>query len=281
MIIGLTRIARQLSSTQGLERIIGFGPLFLAVPMAVFGMDHLVFSDSVVAMIPSWIPWHLFWALFVGICLVAGAVSVGLRRYAVLTVALFGTMLLLFVLLMHIPKVVQAPGDRFAWAVAFRDLTFAAGALSLAAVQAPDRLKRFAKDIFTPARIVIGIAVLFFAVEHFLHPEFRPGVPLRQVTPLWIPARASLSYVTGAVLLIAGLAFICNQRTRSAATGLGVVMLLLALFLYVPIVIAKPSAIGSGLNALADTLLFSGSMLCFAGGQREAATLRSGKQALG
>lgn len=73
----------------------------------------------------------------------------------------------------------------------------------------------------------------------------------------------------GGVLLIAGLAFICNWRTRSAATGFGLAIFLLVLFLYVPIVIAKPSAIGSGLNALADTLLFSGTMLCFAGSQRD------------
>jgi uncharacterized membrane protein len=268
LIIGVTRIAKETSNVQGIEKIITLGPLFLAVSMAVFGMDHLVFYDSVVLLIPSWIPWHLFWALFVGLCLLAGAVSLALHRYAILAAALFAAMLFLFVLLMHIPKVLQAPHDRFAWAIALRDLAFAACALSFAAAQAPERLKRFAGNVLTPARGVIGVAVIYFSVEHFLHPEFRPGVPLKHLTPFWIPARVAIAYLTGVILLIAGLAFISNRHTRLAAVGLGAVIFLLVLVVYVPIVIAKPAAIGSGLNALADTLLFSGSILCFAASQR-------------
>jgi hypothetical protein len=37
------------------------------------------------------------------------------------------------------------------------------------------------------ARVFIGITLIFFAVEYFLHPELLPGVPLRQLTPNFIP----------------------------------------------------------------------------------------------
>jgi uncharacterized membrane protein len=267
LMIGIARIAKEAPRAQGVDRLIIFGPIFLAVPMAVFGMDHFVFYDSVVALIPSWIPWHLFWTLFVGSCLLAGALSLALRRYATLAAALFAAMLFLFVLVMHVPKIVQAPHDRFAWAIALRDLAFGAGALSFAAAQARERWKQFAGNVLAPARVVIGIAALFFAVECFLHPEFRPGVPLKHLTPLWVPARIALAYLTGVILLIASLGFLCNRHTKLAATALGAVMLLLVLVLYVPMVLVKPAAIGSGLNGLADTLLFSGTVLCFAGSQ--------------
>lgn len=269
LIAGITSAAKKISNSRGIDRISIFGPIFLAVAMSVFGVDHFVFYNSVVAMIPAWIPWHLFWAFFVGMCLVACALSLVLRKYAILATALFAAMLFLFVLLIHLPKVVQAPHDRFAWTLALRDLAFGAGTLCFAAAHAPQRLAGYAKNVLTPARFVMGVATLFFAIEHFLHPEFRPGVPLKQLTPLWVPVRVPLAYFTGVILLMAGLAFICNMRTEFAATGLGLVVFLLVLFLYVPIVIAKPLAIGSGLNALADMLLFSGSILCFAKSQRD------------
>jgi uncharacterized membrane protein len=212
-----------------LDRIIALGPMFLAVPMAVFGADHLVFSESVTPMVPSWIPWHLFWVLVVGICLIAGALSLVLRKYAPLAAVLFGTMLLLFELLLHIPKIVHTPTDRFAWAVALRDLAFAAGALSFAAVHVPTQWARFARRLPALARFVIGVAAVFFAVEHFLHPEFKPGIPLKQLTPLWIPARVPLAYLTGQFLLAKGVALICNKGVRLAASSLGLLLLPLTL----------------------------------------------------
>jgi uncharacterized membrane protein len=270
LIIGLICIRKEVSSTQGVDKVVVLGPMFVAIPMAVFGMEHFVFLDSVVPMVPSWIPWHLFWVLLVGTCLIAGALSMVLKKYATLAAALFGTMLFLFVLLIHIPAIKQAPGDRFAWAVAFRDLAFASGPLSLAAAQATGRWRQPAKYVPGLTRFFIGVAAVFFAVEHFLHPEFTPGVPLEQLSPLWIPARLPLAYLTGAILLLTGLGMTFNKEVRSAATALGLFFLILVLVFYVPLMIAKPGAIGSGLNYLLDTLLVSGSALCFAASQEKA-----------
>jgi len=64
-------------------------------------------------------------------------------------------------------------------------------------------------------------------------------------------------------------AFISNRRIVLAATGLGLLLALLTLVLYGPIVIAEPLAIASGLNYFMDTLMFSGSVLCFAASQRQ------------
>jgi len=47
-----------------------------------------------------------------------------------------------------------------------------------------------------------------------------------------------LGYFTGVILLITGLRFICNRQTKLTAAGLGVVIFLLVLVLYLPIVIA-------------------------------------------
>ena len=131
LIIGLsTTIKSEVSPQRGIGKIIAFGPLFLAAPMAVFGTEHFTFADSVAAIVPAWIPWHLFWVFLVGTCLIAGALSLAARKYAGLAAALFGVMLLLFECLIHIPNIAGQPRNRILWAVAVRDLTFSTGALA-------------------------------------------------------------------------------------------------------------------------------------------------------
>ena len=115
------------------------------------------------------------------------------------------------------------------------------------------------------SRFVIGIAFVFFAVEHFLHPEFAPGVPLGTLTPPWFLGRLLLSYVTGAVFLVTSICLIFDKQARMAAAWLRLWILLLTLLLYLPMTIAHPFVIGNGLNPLTDTLLLSGAVLCFAG----------------
>jgi uncharacterized membrane protein len=173
-------------------------------------------------------------------------------------------MLFLFVVLLHIPKVVANPSDRFAWAVGLRDLTFSGGAFAFAGTQMKDRPIAGVPRLVTLGRFFVAIPAVFFGTEHFLHPEFAPGVPLNKLTPAWIPVRLLWPYLVGAALVAAGASIIVNQKARLAATYLGIVLLLLCLFIYLPIVVAIPSDIGKGLNYFVDTLLFSGAALVLA-----------------
>jgi hypothetical protein len=61
-------------------------------------------------------------------------------------------------------------------------------------------------------RIVIAIAAIFFAVEFFLHPEFVHGFPLEKITPSWVPLPSLWGYLTGAILLAAGIGLALNQK---------------------------------------------------------------------
>jgi len=265
LVIGVLVIGKEVARKQGLDKIIALAPVFLAVPIAVFGTEHFVFAQSVATMVPSWIPGHMFWALFVGACLISTALSLVVDKYAGLAAALFGVMVLLFELLISIPAVAGAPGNRILWAVALRDFSFSGGALAYAATYRARWKTEGKHGVVTVARFFVGIPVVFFGVEHLLHPEFAPGVPLAKLTPLWIPAHLFLAYLTGVVLLITGVCLIVNKEARLAATWLGILALALTLLVYLPIVIANPASIGGGLNYLVDTLLLSGSALALAG----------------
>ncbi len=181
---------------------------------------------------------------------------------------LLGLMFFLFVCMIHIPNALAHPKDRFAWAVALRDLSFAGGAWALAGLHSRASSPQQSKWMVLFGRTVVAMAVIFFAVEHFLHPEFAPGVPLEKITPSWVPFPSLWGYIAGAILLVAGIALALNKQSRTAAASIGALMAALTLFLYLPILIlahgGSTPEITEAINYVADTLLFAGAALVLA-----------------
>lgn len=262
--IGLLIIVPEVRQARGLDKILPFGRLFFAMPMAVFGADHFVFAQSIKTMVPSWIPLHLFWVYLVGVALIAAALSIIVKRCSKLAATLLGIMLFIFVILISVPAIFANPGDRFGWALGLRDLSFSGGAFAFAGGQMKARRGNGVPPLVTLGRFFIGIAALFFGVEHFLHPYYVPGIPLDRLTPAWIPGRLFWSYAGGAVILAAGACIVANKKARLAAIYLGIIILLQVLFVYGPILAANLSSIADGLNYFADTLVFSGAALILA-----------------
>jgi uncharacterized membrane protein len=252
---GLVAVRRELARAPGLDKLIALGPVFVAASLAAFGAEHLAGARFVMQVVPPWMPGRLFWTYFVGVALVCAAVSFVFMRYVRLSATLLSVMFFLFVLTIHLPRVAANPKDRIAWAVALRDLAFAGGAWALAGGR-----------LAITSRFLVAIPVIFFGVEHFLHPEFAPGVPLGKLTPSWVPFGILWGYLTGAVLLSGGVAVLAAWRSRIAATGIGLVLTLLVLLLYLPIfaMARQPPELLEALNYVADTLLFAGTMLTLA-----------------
>jgi len=264
--IGLPFILKfDVPQARGLDKLMPLGRLLYAVPLATFAGEHFSIARLMAPGVPSWIPGHLFWIYFVGVALVAAALSIVLKKYSWLSATLLGTMIFLFVVLLHIPRVAANPRDRISWAVALRDLSFSAAAFAFASTQtnAP-RPANTTPILLTLARYTMAITALFFGVEHFLHADFAPAVPLGKLTPIWIPLHLLWSYLAGAVLLAAGACLLINKKTRAAATYLGITILLIILVIYLPIEISIPSDIGNGLNYIADTMMFCGAALLLA-----------------
>jgi uncharacterized membrane protein len=251
---GLFAVRKEFGKASGLDKLIVLGPAFVAASLCAFGAEHLAQPRTIMQVVPPWMPGRLFWTYFVGVALVAAAVSIVLRKCVRWSGTLLGVMFLLFVLMVHTPRVAANPKDRISWAVALRDLAFAGGGWALAGGR-----------LAITSRFLVAIPVIFFGVEHLLHSKFAPGVPLAKLTPGWVPMGALWGYLTGAVLLGGGVLLLVRKRSRIAAAWIGLVITLLTVFLYLPIlVIAKPPAMTEALNYVADTLLFAGTVLCLA-----------------
>lgn len=254
LVLGIVLRRREVFTSRGLDKLIALGPVFFAAPLAVFGAEHLVAAKSIQQIVPPWLPFHLFWAYFVGVALILAALSIALVKSVRLSAVLLFVLFLLFVSLIHIPNVIAKPHDRILWAVLLRDTSFAGGAWALAGL-----------GLLGLSRVLIAIPVLFFAVEHFLHPEFAPGVPLPKLTPPWVPFPPFWGYLTGATFVVAGILILLGKHIRTAAAAIGLWVSLLTLFLYFPIFLAdKPDALMEGVNYVADTLLFAGTALVLA-----------------
>ncbi len=270
LVIGLAKIIKEeLPQKRGLDKILPFGRLFFAIPMGIFGTDHLVFTAEIASLVPSWMPAHVFWTYLVGVCLIAAALSIILERYSKLAATLLGIMFVLFVAMMHIPNILATHGARLFWAIGLRDISFGGGGFALAGKLSKPALSGGAPWLVTLGRFVVGIAAIVFGVEDVLHPTLVPGVPLDNVTPTWIPGRLFWAYLTGAVLVASGACILVNRKAPLAATYLGIMILVLMPFVFLPILVANRSNIGEGLNLFADTLAFGGAALVLADAIRE------------
>jgi uncharacterized membrane protein len=268
LVAGVLILRKQISAARGWEKLITLGCVFLAVPLAVFGTDHFCGPRPIQDIVPSWMPAHLFWTYFVGCALLGAATSLTARKCVRWSSTLLGLMFFLFVCMMHIPNALADPGNRFVWAVTLRDLCFAGSAWALAGRHSRASAPETSKRMIVFGRIVVAMAAIFYAAEHFLHPEFAPGFPSDAMTPLWVPFPRLWGYLAGAILLAAGIGMALNKKARIAAVSFGALMTVLTLFLYLPMLILAHGGsmleINRGLDNVFDTLLFAGAALVLA-----------------
>jgi uncharacterized membrane protein len=248
-----------------LEKLILLGPIFYAMPIAAFGVEHFTEAKGVASIVPAWIPWHLFWVYLLGACFIAAAMSLVTGIGTRLAASLLALTFFLFVVLMDAPGWIANPRDRISMALMLRELAFCAGPLALAASLSTEKYPRIAHIDLAAARIFIAVTALVYAVEQFLHADCVPAVPLERVTPTWIWGHTMWAYVAAVAYVVTGAMLLIGKKTRAAATWLGLTVLVVELAVYVPIGWAGRASLGDGLNYVMDTMMFLGTALLLAG----------------
>ncbi|MGD0891969.1 MAG: DoxX family membrane protein [Terracidiphilus sp.] len=268
LVAGVFAFRKEIGAARGLDKLVVFGPVFIAVSLAAFAPEHFRGPEFVQNMVPSYMPLRSLWAYFVGCALLAVATSLTVRKFERLSTTLLGLMFFLFVCMLYLPSALRHADNRFAWAYMLRDLSFCAGACALAGLHWRAAFRRLSKGLILFARIVLAIAAIDYGAQHFLHPTSAPGVPLEMMTPAWVPFASVWGYIAGLVLLLAGIGLAINWKSRMASASVGALMTALTLFLYVPVLIlayrGASTDFNDAINYVADTLLYAGSALALA-----------------
>ena len=273
LLVGLVSAQIDPARARGAGRIAALAPLSFAIPLAMFGAEHLSSPLALLGVVPMYMPGRMFWVYLVGMALIASSLSIATWRLVRWSGLLVGAMMFLFVAMLHLPGAI-ASGGRIPWTIVFREVSFGGGAWVLAGTAMAGDRDGTGETLVTVGRVAIAVTALFFGVQHFLHPLGLPGVPLVKQMPPWVPLRPFLDYLTGAFLLAGGVWFLLARKTRTAAAYLGGWIVLLVVGIYGPVLIgalADPSASVQveGANYFADTLLFGGAILSLAGANRK------------
>jgi uncharacterized membrane protein len=88
------------------------GEIFLAIMYVIFGIDHFLYAEFVKTLVPTWIPGNLFWTYLAGIALIGSGLAIAFNIKKRLVALLLGGMLLIWLLVLHIPRAINhPPGD--------------------------------------------------------------------------------------------------------------------------------------------------------------------------
>jgi uncharacterized membrane protein len=260
LLAGLFLVRKRFAAASGAGKLLVLGPVFEAVALSIFAAEHFLMARDLAGIVPHWLPSPLFWTYFVGLALLASAISFIAGRYVCWSSSLLALLFLIIVATVDLPNLPPHLHDRLFWTLTFRETAFASGAMVLAG-------SLFARTtgavLVTLGRSIVACTFVFYAIEHFLFPRFVPGVPLEKLTPAWVPLPVLLADLVGLTLLGAGIGLMIPRTRRAAAAIAGAMLLLLTIFFYLPILVMEihtPLAV-EGVNYVGDTLLFAATAL--------------------
>ncbi len=91
------------------------GMVVFGLSAILFGISHFAYADFTASMIPAWLPQRVGLAYFTGAAhaLAGLAIAFGIQRR--LAAAMESLMMAVFVVLVHVPRVLASPASRMEW----------------------------------------------------------------------------------------------------------------------------------------------------------------------
>ena len=181
LVAGLPLVRARFRAASGADRALVLGPVFEAVALAVFAAEHFLAARDLKPSCRDGCRAPCSGPTSFGAALLAAATSFTAWRYVRWSAPLLGLLFLIIVATIDLPNLPVHADERFFWTLTARELAFAGGAMVLAGSVWPPRslasiaLRRLGRGI-------VATTLVFYGIQHFLFPQFAPGVPLEKLT---------------------------------------------------------------------------------------------------
>jgi uncharacterized membrane protein len=118
------------------------GIILYALTIISFSFDHFIYAHEAADYVPAWIPHPVTWLYITGAALLAAGIAIILNIMRKLGAALLGTMIFIWVIILHIPRVIAGPMDNSGEvSSAFLALAYCGIAFVIAATARPDSVR--------------------------------------------------------------------------------------------------------------------------------------------
>jgi uncharacterized membrane protein len=214
-----------------LDKITKLGRYFLAVPMVVFGIQHFLYAGFVVHLVPTWVPGRLFWTYFAGAALFASGLGIIVNVLSRLAATLLALMISIWVIILHIPRVFQVPGDS-EFINVFDALCMLSGAYLISQSFPGKALEKIGTWGATLSPYLIAVSLIVFGIENLVHDKFVfiVGAPAHNV-----PGGAFWVYFTSIMFIVSAFSIFFSKRVAIITALLGVYIFVIAVIFYAPL----------------------------------------------
>jgi uncharacterized membrane protein len=127
------------------------GKYLVALFLLIGGVQHFIFADFVKFLIPEWIPGAIFWTYLAGVALIAAGISLIINIKSSLASLLAGSMIMIWVFVLHLPRAVTNQNQN-EWTAVFEAL--AVSSILLVLFFSLDKKKQ--KKLDAPLNITIN-----------------------------------------------------------------------------------------------------------------------------
>jgi uncharacterized membrane protein len=224
-------------------RVADTGRVVFALTFVALGVLSLLSRDfaSVWQPVPQDLTGRAFLAVVSGAVMVTGGVGLLARRTWVPAAFVMMIYTLLWLLALHVPRVILAPSHEVTWGGCAEIVILVAACWVLYASRASVADKPYVAALSGPnavrtARIAFAVALPLIGLEHIVYAKETAAM-----VPDWLPYRMGWAYVTGIAHIAAGLAIAVNVLPRLAATLEAWMMGGFTVFVWIPSVLATPS----------------------------------------